>query len=131
MLHLGAVRSPHRISATSPSYRRADTSKDGQHLNIAHDSANRAALWHWIGCNSHLGPSSAPTEFTGACGGLRSGFQCINNNANDIIRFACITIWCLENKHLGFASVFIFNKYLSFASTIISPQQRPLSSSNI
>lgn len=42
---------------------------------------------------------------------------------NDVICFACIMVWCLENKHLGFASVFIFNKYLSFTSTIISPQQ--------
>lgn len=120
-LYLGAVRSPHSISATFLSYGRTDTSKDEQHLSIAaYDTINRAPQ-RW--CLDHLVPSYALPEFTRVCDGACSGFQCMRNNANDIICFACISVWCLENKHLGFASVFIFNKYLSFASTIISSQQ--------
>jgi len=120
-LYLGVVRSPHSISAAFLSNGRTDTSKDGQHLSTAIcDTINRAPQ-HC--CLDHLVPSSAPTEFTRVCDGACSGFQCISNNANDIVCFACITVWCLENKHLGFASVFISNKYLSFASTIISSQQ--------
>lgn len=127
MLHLWAVRSPGSISATFLGYRRADTRQEGQHLGIAHGTGNRAALWHMYldqpGCISHLGPSSTTTELKRVCDGACSGFQCISNNAHDIICFACIMVWCLENKHLGFASTFIFNKYLSFAPTINSPQQ--------
>lgn len=127
MLHLWADRCPGSTSATSLGYRRADTSQEGQHLGIAHATVNRVALWHQHldqpRCISHLGPSSATAELTTVCDGACSGFQCISNNTNDIVCFACIMVWCLENKHLGFASMFIFNKYLSFASTVISPQQ--------
>lgn len=117
----GEVRSPHSISATFLSYGRTNTSKDEQHLSIAAYDTINGAPQRW--CLDHLVPSYALPEFTRVCDGACSGFQCIRNNANDIICFACISVWCLENKHLGFASVFIFDKYLSFASTIISSQQ--------
>lgn len=127
MLDLWVIRSAGSTSAISLSYRRADTGQGGQHLGTAPDTFNRATLWQQHldqpACISHLSSSSATAELTRRCDGACSGFQHIRNNANDIICFVCITVWCLENKHLGFVSMFIFNKYLSFVSTIISPQQ--------
>lgn len=101
--------------------------RGGATLGHCPHTVNTAALWHRYldqpGCISHLSPSSATAKLTTVCDGACSGFQHIRNNANDIICFFYIMVWCLENKHLGFDSMFIFNKYLSFVSTIISPQQ--------
>lgn len=127
MLDLWVIRSAGSSSAISLSYRRTDTSQGEQHLGTAADKVSRAALCHQYldqpGCISRLSPTSATAKLTRVCDEACSGFQHIRNNANDIICFVCITVWCLENKHLGFVSMFIFNKYLSFVSTIISPQQ--------
>lgn len=127
MLHLWVIRSAGSTSAISLSYWRTDSGQGGQHLGTAPGRVNRAALWHQYldqpGSLSHLSPSSATAKLTRVCDGACSGFQHIRNNANDIICFVCSMVWCLENKHLGFVSMFIFNKYLSFVSTIISPQQ--------
>lgn len=126
MLHLWVIRSAGSTSV-SLSYRRADNGQGGATLGHCPHTVNTAALWHRYldqpGCISHLSPSSATAKLTRVCDGACSGFQHIRNNANDIICFFYIMVWCLENKHLGFDSMFIFNKYLSFVSTIISPQQ--------
>lgn len=110
-----------------PELRKGRQRPRGATLGHCPDTVSRAALWHRYldqpGCISHLSPSSATAKLTRACDGACSGFQHIRNNANDIICFVCIMVWCLENKHLGFVSMFMFNKYFSFVSTIISPQQ--------